>query len=269
MESELKRIPEVMGIVNLTDDSFFEGSRLLGAGDAALLERIDSMVLQGADMIDLGACSTRPGSDPVPEEEEWRRLFPALEVLSSERPGLRLSIDTFRPEIVSRAFDIVGPFIVNDVSGGSEGMWQLVGRLGLTYVAMHTRGTPKDMQTLTDYDDVTLAVRDFFSEISRQAASHGVKDWILDPGFGFAKTVEQNWQLLREMSVLKEFGRPVLAGLSRKSFLYKPLGITPKDALPATCAANLLALGNGADILRVHDVAAARQTIGVFLNSGI
>ena len=143
-------------------------------------------------------------------------------------------------------------------------MWQLVGELGLEYVAMHTRGTPKNMQSLTDYDDVTVAVREFFSVFSEKADLYGVKDWILDPGFGFAKTVEQNWQLLREMSVLKDFGRPVLAGISRKSFLYKPLGITPGEALPATCAANLIALQNGADILRVHDVSAACQVIDVF-----
>ena len=268
MSDKRKRKTEVMGIVNLTDDSFYEGSRFLGKDGSlnldTLLERIDSMISEGAAIIDLGACSTRPGSDSVPEEEEWRRMYPALTLLASERPGIHLSIDTFRPGIVSRAFDIVGRFIVNDVSGGSSSMWQLVGELGLEYVAMHTRGTPKNMQSLTDYDDVTVAVREFFSVFSEKADLYGVTDWILDPGFGFAKTVEQNWQLLREMSVLKDFGRPVLAGLSRKSFLYKPLGITPGEALPATCAANLIALQNGADILRVHDVSAACQVIEVF-----
>ena len=256
MESKRIRIPEVMGIVNLTDDSFFEGSRLLGAGATALLEKIDAMVSEGADILDLGACSTRPGSDSVSEDEEWDRLAPALNLLVTERPG------------VSRVFDLAGPFIVNDVSGGSEDMWSLVGELGLVYVAMHTRGTPKDMQTRTDYDDLISEVRSFFVNISSAADAHGVKEWILDPGFGFAKTVEQNWQLLNGMSVFKEFGRPILAGLSRKSFLYKPLGITPAEALPATCAANLLALQNGAGILRVHDVAAARQTVEVFINAG-
>ena len=171
------------------------------------------------------------------------------------------------PGIVSRAFDIVGPFIVNDVSGGPDGMLREVGGLGLEYVAMHTRGTPRDMQSLTDYDDVTEAVRGFFSVFSERADAFGIKDWILDPGFGFAKTVDQNWKLLREMSVFKEFGRPVLAGLSRKSFLYKPLGITPDEALPATMAANLLALCAGADILRVHDVRAAVETVGTFIES--
>ena len=268
MSDKRKRKTEVMGIVNLTDDSFFEGSRFLGKDGSlnldTLLERIDSMISEGAAIIDLGACSTRPGADSVPEEEEWRRLCPVLKLLASERRGLHLSIDTFRPGIVSRAFDIVGSFIVNDVSGGTPSMWNLVGELGLEYVAMHTRGTPKNMQSLTDYDDVTVAVQEFFTVFAQQADYYGVKEWILDPGFGFAKTVEQNWQLLRGMSVLKDFGRPVLAGLSRKSFLYKPLGITPEEALPATCAANLIALQNGADILRVHDVSAACQVIEVF-----
>ncbi len=261
----------VMGIVNLTSDSFYAGSRVLspdGSFDSgSFLCKVDSMLSEGADILDLGSCSTRPGSDSVGEEEEWSRLKPALTILRSERPGIRLSIDTFRPGIVSRAFDLIGPFIVNDVSGGPDGMLREAGGLGLEYVAMHTRGTPRDMQSLTDYDDVTRAVCSFFSAFSERADAFGIKDWILDPGFGFAKTVDQNWQLLREMSVFKEFGRPVLAGLSRKSFLFKPLGITPDEALPATMAANMLALCSGADILRVHDVRAAVETVGTFIES--
>ena len=263
---------QVMGIVNITSDSFFPGSRMIGPDGCIDFDKIRATVQQmlrsGVDILDVGACSTRPGSDSVSENEEWDRLAPALNLLVTERPGVRLSIDTFRPGIVSRVFDLAGPFIVNDVSGGSEDMWSLVAELGLVYVAMHTRGTPKDMQTRTDYDDLISEVRSFFVNISSAADAHGVKEWILDPGFGFAKTVEQNWQLLNGMSVFKEFGRPILAGLSRKSFLYKPLGITPAEALPATCAANLLALQNGAGILRVHDVAAARQTVEVFINAG-
>lgn len=271
MEIERDRNIRVMGIVNLTDDSFFDGGRLLGPDGGVdpglFLSRIDEMSVEGADILDLGACSTRPGSDSVSEEVEWGRLEPALKVIASERPGLSLSIDTFRPGIVSRAFDVVGDFIVNDVSGGSGAMWTLVGELGLEYVAMHTRGTPKDMGSLTDYDDVVASVVSFFEGISETAEAHGVSSWILDPGFGFAKTVAQNWRLLDEMAVFKRFGKPVLAGLSRKSFLYRPLGLTPADVLPATCAANLVALRNGADILRVHDVAAARQIVEVYRNA--
>ena len=165
---------------------------------------------------------------------------------------------------LSREGDIVGPFVVNDVSGGSEEMWSLLGRLHLPYIAMHTRGTPKNMQSLTDYDNVTEAVREFFEGIAAEADRHGVEDWILDLGFGFAKTVEQNWQLLREMSVLQEFDKDILVGLSRKSFLFRPLGITPADALPATQVADFIALQNGADILRVHDVAEAVRTVKLY-----
>ena len=263
------RNPEVMGIVNITRDSFFPGSRVLAGNgpfeEGPFAERVGKMLSEGADIIDLGACSTRPGSDPVSTEEEWENLEPALRVFATRFAGSRLSIDTFRPEIVSRAFDSVGPFMVNDVSGGSREMWKLVGELGLPYVAMHTRGTPKEMQSLTDYEDVTLAVKSFFETFAETAEAYGIKDWILDPGFGFAKTAGQNWQLLREMSVFKELGRPVLVGLSRKSFICKPLGISPEEALVPTQVVDFLALQSGADILRVHDVAPAVQTVSLYL----
>ena len=268
MGNNVSRNIQVMGIVNLTVDSFFAGSRNLrpdGTFDEELFRgRIVNMLESRADILDLGACSTRPGSDSISEEEEWRRLEPALRILAAEHAGVKISIDTFRPEVVSRAFDIIGPFIVNDVSGGCEEMWSLLGRLELPYIAMHTRGTPKNMQSLTDYDNVTEAVREFFVGIAAEADKHGVKDWILDPGFGFAKTVEQNWQLLREMSVLQEFGKEILVGLSRKSFLFRPLGITPAEALPATQIADFIALQNGAGILRVHDVAEAARTVKLY-----
>lgn len=266
MGNKADRNIQVMGIVNLTDDSFFAGSRNLradGTFDEELFRgRIVNMLESGSDILDLGACSTRPGSESICEEEEWRRLEPALNILASEHAGVKISIDTFRPAVVSRAFDIIGPFIVNDVSGGCEDMWRLLGRLHLPYIAMHTRGTPKNMQSLTDYDNVTEAVREFFVGIAAEADRHGVEDWILDPGF--AKTVEQNWQLLREMSVLQEFGKEILVGLSRKSFLFRPLGITPAEALPSTQVADFIALQNGADILRVHDVAEAVRTIKLY-----
>lgn len=259
---------QVMGIVNLTDDSFFPGSRNLrqnGTFDEGLFRnRIADMLGSGADILDLGACSTRPGSDSISEEEEWHRLEPALKILAVEHPGVRISIDTFRPSVASKAFDLIGPFIVNDVSSGSPGMWSLLGSLRLPYVAMHTRGTPKNMQSLTDYDNVTEAVREFFVGIAETADKYGVRDWILDPGFGFAKTVEQNWRLLREMSAFRSFGKEILVGLSRKSFLFRPLGITPSDALPATQVADFVALQNGADILRVHDVAEAVRTVKLY-----
>lgn len=268
MGSSVDRNIQMMGIVNLTDDSFFAGSRNLrpdGTFDEeGFRGRIVNMLDSGADILDLGACSTRPGSDSISGEEEWSRLEPALRILAAEHPGVRISIDTFRPEVVSKAFDIIGPFVVNDVSGGCGEMWKLLGQLGLPYIAMHTRGTPKNMQSLTDYDNVTEAVREFFEGIAAEADRYGVRNWILDPGFGFAKTAEQNWQLLREMSVFEEFGKEILVGLSRKSFLFRPLGVAPSDVLPATQVADFVALQNGADILRVHDVAEAVRTVKLY-----
>ena len=269
MDNKAGRNIRIMGIVNITGDSFFAGSRMLASDgrldEAVFRRRVEGMLGEGADILDFGACSTRPGSESVSEEEEWSRLEPALRIIAWEYPGICLSVDTFRPGIVRKVYDLVGGFIVNDISGGCGAMWELLGELKVPYVAMHMRGTPATMSGLTDYPDgVTAAVMDFFEGIRAKAEEHGVEDWILDPGFGFAKTVEQNWQLLREMSVFQTFGRPVLAGLSRKSFLYKPLGITPEEALPATMAANFMALRNGADILRVHDVKEAREAVRLY-----
>lgn len=258
----------VMGIVNITDDSFFAASRhILPDGsfdEGRFAAKVAAMLEEGADIIDIGACSTRPGSDPVPAELEWERLSPALRRFAADFPGARLSIDTFRPETVRKAHDIAGPFMVNDVSGGCPAMWETVSSLGLPYIAMHTKGTPKTMQDLAVYDDVTRDVRSFFEDFSRTASEYGIEDWILDPGFGFAKTVEQNWQLLRELSALRVPGRRMLVGISRKRFLWQPLGISPEEALPATQSAHLAALQGGADILRVHDVAPAVQAVGVY-----
>ena len=269
MDNKAGRNIRIMGIVNITGDSFFAGSRMLASDgrldEAVFRRRVEGMLGEGADILDFGACSTRPGSESVSEEEEWSRLEPALRIIARDYPGICLSVDTFRPGIVRKVYDLVGGFIVNDISGGCGAMWELLGELKVPYVAMHMRGTPATMSGLTDYPDgVTAAVMDFFEGIRAKAEEHGVEDWILDPGFGFAKTVEQNWQLLREMSVFQTFGRPVLAGLSRKSFLYKPLGITPEEALPATMVANFIALRNGADILRVHDVKEARETVRLY-----
>ena len=268
MGNNVNRDIQVMGIVNLTDDSFFAESRSLGPDgkpdEASLSLKISGMLSDGADILDFGACSTRPGSDSVSEEEEWRRLEPALRLLAKEYSGVNLSIDTFRPGIVEKAFDIAGPFIVNDVSGGCGRMWSLVAKLGLPYIEMHTKGTPKNMQELASYDDVTAEVKEYFRKFAAQAEGYGIRDWILDPGFGFAKTAGQNWQLLKDLGALKCPSRKLLAGISRKSFIFKPLGITPEEALAATQVVNMLALQGGADILRVHDVAETVQTVRLY-----
>lgn len=256
---------DVMGIVNLTDDSYFAGSRCTDV--PAALGRIGRMLDEGAGIIDIGACSTRPGSLLVDEEEEWRRLEPLLTVLRASFPDVRISLDTFRSSVVSRAHDLIGHFIVNDISAGEDDpeMLPCVARLGLGYVAMHKRGTPSVMQDLCDYEDVVKDVASYFKGFGSRAREAGVKDWILDPGFGFAKTVEQNYALLKGLHLLRaEQCTRVLVGVSRKSMITKPLGITPDEALPATQAVHLAALQNGADILRVHDVAEAVRTVWLY-----
>ena len=275
---------KIMGIINVTPDSFYSGSRCCGPDgkpDCKLLRsRIRKALEEGADIIDIGACSTRPGSDYVSLEEEWARLRPALRIARELAGSRNISVDTFRSEIVRRTFREIGSFIVNDISSGEEDpvMLPLVGSLGLTYIAMHKRGRPSQMQSLTEYDDVldskdvsiwrlspvTNAVMKYFKDFAQKAEDNGVEDWILDPGFGFAKTVEQNYELLRDLAFFHEFDRPVLVGISRKSMIYKPLGITPEECLAPTQVLNLVALEAGADILRVHDVAAAVQTLTLY-----
>ena len=270
-----KRQIDIMGIVNLTDDSYFAQSRC--QDPEAALSRIGMLLDEGADIIDIGACSTRPGSKAVGADEEWKRLEPVLSAVACRFPDITLSIDTYWSSVVQNAYDLIGDFIVNDISAGEDDpdMLKIVGKLGLQYVAMHKRGNPENMQYLTDYKDVTEDVIYYFREFAVRADDAGVRDWILDPGFGFAKTVEQNWQLLRDLGEILRFAqndgssqggrkRRCLVGVSRKSMIYKPLGIAPEDSLPATQGAHMLALMNGADILRVHDVKEARQVVTLF-----
>ncbi len=256
----------IMGIVNLTDDSYYAPSRLLGAGRERLVGHVGAMVAEGMDILDIGACSTRPGSRPVGAEVEWTRLQPALEAIREAFPDLEISIDTYWASVVRKAFEAIGPFLVNDISAGEDDpdMLPAVGALGLPYVAMHKKGTPATMQALTDYDDVVEVVFRYFEKFAERAAARGISDWILDPGFGFAKTVEQNYRLLADLGRFRAFGRPILVGLSRKSMIYKPLGITPEEALPATQALHMAALERGASILRVHDVRPARETAALY-----
>ena len=258
----MKRKIQILGIVNLTEDSYYAPSR--AASCEAFLDRVRQMVAEGADWIDIGACSTRPGSQPVGAEEEWKRLEPALQALRGEFPDVCVSIDTYWAAVVDRAYDCIGPFMVNDISAGAfdAEMLPLVGRLGLPYIAMHMRGTPETMQSLTDYPKgVTAEVLRYFKAFAKRAAKAGITDWILDPGFGFAKTVEQNWTLLQELDRLQALQMPILVGISRKSMIYKRFGITPEESLPATQVAHFMALQHGATWLRVHDVAEARRTV--------
>ena len=261
---------EIMGIVNITDDSYFAASRCL-SGDGKpdmgkILERTGRMLEEGADIIDIGACSTRPGSEPVGEDTEWERLAPVLEAVRKKFPHARISIDTYWSSVVRKAYGLIGPFIVNDISAGEDDpqMLPTVGRLGLEYVAMHKKGTPQTMQHLCSYQDVTAEVIGYFREFAVKAEKAGIRDWILDPGFGFAKTIDQNYSLLADLGQFTALGHRILVGVSRKSMIYKLLGITPEESLPQTQVLHLAALERGADILRVHDVAEAVRTVRVY-----
>ena len=257
---------DIMGIVNLTDDSYFAKSRCTSPDQALALAA--RHIADGASILDVGAVSTRPGACPVSEDEEWRRLAPVLETLRREFPAVRISVDTTSASVVEKAYGLIGDFIVNDISAGEDDrmMLQTAGRLGLTYIAMHKRGNPRTMQQLTDYGDVVADVRLYFEQFASKAKENGIRDWILDPGFGFAKTLEQNYALLRSLGCFRNIdgGRKLLVGISRKSMIYKALEISPEAALPATQVVHLRALENGADILRVHDVAEAARTLSLY-----
>ncbi|MBQ9654304.1 MAG: dihydropteroate synthase [Bacteroidales bacterium] len=254
---------KVLGIININEDSFYKGSRTTAEG-ATL--RAAQLITEGADILDIGAVSTRPGATLPSEREEWKRLQPALESIRKAFPDVAISIDTFRAGIVKRACDAAGPVIVNDISAGNlDGtMLKTAGELGLQYIAMHMRGTPLTMMALTNYEDVVAAVKGYFWEFSAKADDNGIKDWVLDPGFGFAKTSAQSFELLRRLPELLDLGRPILAGLSRKSMIYKTLDITPEEALTGTQVLNFKALEGGATWLRVHDVAETVRTVKLF-----
>ncbi|MDP3436502.1 MAG: dihydropteroate synthase [Bacteroidales bacterium] len=263
------RQPLVMGIINLSPDSFYEGSRSLTQEDFE--KRYGIMLEQGADIVDIGACSTRPGSTPVEEEVEWELLKPALKIILKVFPHSTFSLDTFRSSIVERAYDFVGDFIINDISSGEDDseMIPMAARLELPYIAMHKKGTQQTMQSLCQYEDVVKEVAEYFRLFVQKATQAGIKEIIVDPGFGFAKNLDQNYQLLNNLNGLKpvkEDGTsyPLLAGISRKSMIYRLLESTPDEVLSATSALNLLALVNGADILRVHDVKEAKEIITLF-----
>ena len=253
--------PWVMGIVNVTPDSFYSGSRV--ADDRTLVERVRQMVADGADIIDVGACSTRPGSGQIDAQEEMARLQWALAVIGREMPGVILSVDTYRADVARRCVEQWGVDIINDISGGTmdEAMFPTMAMLKVPYVLMHMRGTPETMTTMTDYGDVAADVLDWLTRRIDELRQMGVADVIADPGFGFAKTLEQNYQLLARLDVFHALEAPLLMGVSRKRMIYMPLGCTADEALNGTTVINTLALERGAHILRVHDVRAAAEAV--------
>jgi dihydropteroate synthase len=252
--------PAVMGILNLTPDSFYDGSRYQTPDEAR--RHAGMLIAEGASVIDLGAVSTRPGAEDVSLTEERSRLIPVLKALAKEFPETIFSVDTYRAEIVEEAFDS-GAGIINDISGGrfDKQMLTAVGRTRLPYVLMHMLGTPASMQQQPVYADVVKEVRQFFEMKLEQLYASGIEQIILDPGFGFGKTADHNFSLLRHLDVFTASGYPVLTGISRKSMIYKPLGITPAEALNGTTALHFAALLSGTHILRVHDVKEAVQAI--------
>ncbi|MDD2292814.1 MAG: dihydropteroate synthase [Bacteroidales bacterium] len=257
---------KVMGIINVNDDSYFEQSRARQID--AFASRAERLIQEGADVIDIGACSTRPGAEMVDSECEWGRLNAVLELWNrkSFSSSVQLSIDTFRSEIVSRAFDVAGHLTVNDISAGSEddSMLKVVSSLHLPYIAMHRRGTCATMHEQYRYENILSEVLDYFRKFEQKAVLVGLEDYIIDPGFGFSKSIEENYVLLNNLSALRQLHHPVLVGLSRKRMIYETLGITPQDSLPATCAIHLHALLAGADILRVHDVKEAVECVKLY-----
>ena len=273
----VQQTPQVMGIINANNESFFSSSRFTAAEEIG--REISNMISLGASIIDIGACSTRPGSTPVTQEQEWDYLRVALDVVEKRFLGavspcgepVKFSIDTFRSEIVRRSYDIIGKFIVNDISAGEDDprMLPTVGELDLPYIAMHKRGTPATMQQMCDYPNgVVEEVIRYFKEFEQRASQYGITEYIMDPGFGFAKNLEQNYTLFRGMPHLVEEimhysgkRRKLLVGISRKGMIWRPLGITPDEALCGTVAMNLQALMLGADIIRVHDVKEGMQCV--------
>ena len=255
--------PQVMGILNVTPDSFYTGNR--GTTERSIIERLHQIMDEGASIVDIGACSTRPGADEVSMEEEMARLRMGLEIIRKHRPEAIVSVDTYRADVAKMCVEEYGTAIINDISAGQmdEGMFPTIARLGVPYIIMHTKGTPKDMQICPQYDHFLKEIFYFFSEKVQKLRDLGVKDIIIDPGFGFGKTLEHNYQLMNHLEEFKLFELPLLVGVSRKSMVYKLLGTTPEEALNGTTALHAIALQKGAHILRVHDVKEAVETVRI------
>jgi len=256
--------PRVMGIINVTDNSFYEGSRHLS--EKSVLETAALMVEQGVDILDIGGCSTKPGSQPVEPGVEMKRVKMAVETIRKHFPDTIISVDTYRASVAEEAVLASGADIINDISAGEmdSNMFPLVERLNVPYILMHMQGNPSTMQQNPAYNDVVSDILIWLGVKTTDLKQRGVKDIIIDPGFGFGKTMEQNFEMLRDLDSFSVTGLPLLVGLSRKTTIWKTLDITPDEALNGTTALNMAALMKGANILRVHDVKEARETVRLF-----
>lgn len=255
--------PLVMGIINATPDSFYDGSRFNDTDK--ILVQAEKMLSDGADIIDIGGQSTRPGSELISADEELKRVVPAIKAIADKFPSTFISIDTFYSKVAAAAVD-AGASIVNDISAGSidNKMIETVAGLKVPYILMHMKGTPQTMQQNAVYENVTREVLDFFISKTHELKNAGIVDIIIDPGFGFAKTIDHNFELLKNLSVFKMLEKPVMLGISRKSTIYKTLDITAEEALNGTTVLNTIGLLNGASILRVHDVKEAKEAVTLF-----
>ncbi len=253
--------PQVMGILNVTPDSFYAGSRKQTEEEIAT--RAQQILAEGGSIIDIGAYSSRPNAEHISAEEEMKRLRNGLEIIGREHPDAVLSVDTFRADVARMCVEEYGVAIVNDIAAGNmdSEMFSTIARLGVPYIMMHMQGTPQNMQQHPHYEDVLREVLYYFSEKVQRLRDMGVKDIILDPGFGFGKTIEHNYELLNQMEEFAIFELPLLVGVSRKSMIYKLLGITPEEALNGTTVLHTIALMKGANILRVHDVKEAVEAV--------
>jgi len=256
--------PKVMGIVNVTPDSFFDGGKLTNSNE--ILFQVEKMLRDGATFIDLGGYSSKPGAEFVSETEELNRVIPIVKLLVEKFPDILLSIDTFRSEVAQQAIEN-GAAMINDISAGllDENMLEMVAKLQVPYIMMHMKGTPKTMQSLANYDDLLKEMNFYFSERIAKARSFGLNDIIIDPGFGFAKTLEHNYELLHNLELLQFHDLPILAGISRKSMIYKALDTSPEHALNGTTFLHAFCLQKGANILRVHDVKEAVECVNLYL----
>ena len=255
--------PKVMGVLNITPDSFYDGGRYKDA--KSILNQTEKLISEGATFIDIGAYSSRPGADFISENEELQRIVPVVELIQKKNPDVLISVDSFRAKVIRECVS-AGAVISNDISAGKldPDMIKTVGELGVPYIMMHMRGTPQTMKNHTTYQHLINEIYAYFSKQIELARQHNITDIIIDPGFGFAKTLAQNYELLNQMEFFKNLNCPILTGVSRKSMIYKVLGCTANEALNGTTALNMVALMNGACILRVHDVKEAVECIKLF-----
>lgn len=255
--------PKVMGILNLTPNSFFDGGRY--SSEKEILVKVEKMLAEGATFIDIGAYSSKPGAEFVSEEEELNRIVPVVQLLVKHFPDILISIDTFRSQVAKACIEN-GAAIINDISAGNldDKMLEVIAQYNVPYIMMHMRGTPETMQSMTEYEDIVKEVLLYFSEKIRKARSLGINDLIVDPGFGFAKTIVQNYEVMQKLELFHHLELPLLIGISRKSMIHKTLEITADEALNGTTVLNTIALSKGAQILRVHDVQEAVECVKLY-----